>query len=473
MSQRISLNTYRLRREAMAMGVFTANNLASAAEVSNQTVQDFLGNLRREGSQFLEIETLPSLKPGRRVHRYTLTPKGLAQLATANTPYNREINEEAFRKDPALHLKPATVEPPRSSWTEQIERWLGKSLPEFQTFIDQGASTLLIRAGEAGAVRFGERMCPSCTEHIWTPNEVDSVFQNIFNPAQHERLAKQGWIAYAYASENCKPIEICAKLAAGRPVLEFRFLPRHVPTFDELHLPPLVESLSSEKSGLILVTGLAGSGKSGTIAAMIGNINAKKPGYITTIDEPIRYFHSSRESFIEQRQIGIDTPDFSPAIDQALANRSTVVAVSDVPDRESFATILAAASRALVFCRVAAPSPAEAIRKLVNLMPEAEQIAARTRLAQSLAGIICVAGLPDVSGTGMVAATEILGWRPEAREAILNPERTGFLVEELTRVHGRVETMAASVHNLRVKGLISEETAERCEGLKQEYPARG
>ena len=457
----------------MAMGVFTASNLASAAEVSNQTVQDFLGELRRQDSQFLEVETLPSLKPGRRVHRYTLTPKGLAHLSIANIPYNREINEEAFRKDPALQLTPVTVEPPRLSWTEKIEQLLGKSLTEFQTFIEQGASVLLIKAGEAGAVRFGERMCPSCTKHVWTSNEVDSIFQNVFNPLQHERFAKQGWIAYAHASENYKPIEIFAKLVAGRPALEFRFLPRHIPTFEDLHLPPLVESLSSEKSGLILVTGVAGSGKSGTIASMIGNINAKKPGYITTIDEPIRYFHSSRESFIEQRQIGIDAADFSPAIEQALADRSTVVAVSDVPDRESFATILAAASRALVFCRVAAPSPAEAIRRLINLMPEAEQSAARARLAQSLSGIICVAGLPDVSGTGMVAATEVLGWRPEACEAIMNPERTGSLVEELTRVHGRVETMAASVHKLRVKGLISEKTAECCEKLDLNFSSRG
>jgi len=472
MNQRISLNTYRLRKEALDMRVFTANNLASAAEVTNQTAQDFLGTLRDEDARLLEVETLPSLKPGRRINRYTLTPKGYAHLATLNAPFNRELNEEAFRKDPALQPKPVIADQPRSTWRDKLETWLGKSLPEFQTFIDEGASALLIKPGEAGAVRFGDRMCPSCTQHIWTPDEVETAFQVIFNPLQHERFAKQGWTAYAFASEHCKPIEICAKLAAGRPVLELRFLPRQIPTFDDLHLPPLVDVLSSEKTGLILVTGLAGSGKSGTIAAMIGNINAKKSGHITTIDEPIHYFHSSQQSFIAQRQIAIDIPDFSPAIEQALADRSTVLAVSDIPDRESFATILAAASRSLVFCRVSAPSVSDAIRKLFSLVPEAEQNAARARLAQSLKGIFCVVGLPDINGLGTVAATEVLGWSPEASEAILKPEKTSFLVEELQRVNAPVETMAASVEKLRIKGLISQETAEHCEWIERTSVAR-
>jgi twitching motility protein PilT len=465
MNKRISVNTYQLRKHAMAMGVFTANNLASAAEVTNQTAQDFLAALRQEDPESLTVETLPSLKPGRRVNRYTLTSTGLARLAMANNPFSRVINEEAFSKDPALQAKPVTVSSPSLSFYKEIEKWLTKSLPEFQTFVDQGASALIIKPGEAGAVRFGERMCPSCTQHIWSEDEVEAAFGTIFNPLQHERLAKQGWTAYGYLSENYKPIEMCAKLTSGRPVLEMRFLPKHVPSLEDLHLPPLVESLSSERSGLILVTGLAGSGKSGTIAAMIGNINANKPSHITTIDEPIRYFHTNQQSFIEQRQIAIDTPDFSSAIEQALADRSGVVAVSNVPDRESFATILAAASRAMVFCRVSAPSPAEAIRKLMSLVPEAEQSEARARLAQSLTGIICVAGLPVASGTGTLPAVEVLGWRPEAREAIVDPSKTGLLLEELAKAKGPVVTMASSIETLRVKKLISDETAQRCEAL--------
>jgi len=467
MNERISLNTYHLRRHAMSMGIFTANNLASAAGVTNQTAQDFLSALREQDPQLLAVEKLPALKPGRRVHRYTLTSKGLAHLATANTPFNREMNEEALRTDPALQTKPAIAEPQRVSWTERIEEWLENRLPEFQSLVQQGASGLLIKAGQAAVARVGEQIVPAYTSHIWTSQDVNHALQDVFNSRQHERLAQRGWTAFAYKSEKYEPIEFRAQLAEGLPVLELRFLPKEVPSLEDVNLPQLAAALSSMKTGLLLVTGVAGSGKSGAIAAMIGNINANRTQHITTIDEPIRYYHSNRQSFIEQRQIAVDTPDFSPAIEQALAARSNVVAVSSVPDRESFSTILAAASRALVFCRVPSPSPAEAIRKLLGLVPQAEQKEARARLAQQLSGVISVVALPHISGSGVVAATEVLAWQPEAREAIVNPEKTAFLVEELNKANGEIATMAESIHALRLKGLISHQTAQRCDSLEQ------
>jgi Tfp pilus assembly pilus retraction ATPase PilT len=469
MKERVSINTLRLRKAALSMRVFTANNLATMAGVSNQTAQDFLAALREEDPQLLETETLPSLKAGRRAHRYTLTNKGLVFLVNANAPFNLESNEEAFAKDPALQPKlPVPLpQPTHPSFAQQVEAWLAKYLPEFQTFIDQGASALLIKAGEAGAVRFGDRMCPSCTDHIWSADEVENAFDHVFSPLQRDRLHKRGETAYAYKSNDYDAVALCAKLARGRPVLELRFLPRHVPTIGDLHLPPLVDSLSSAKTGLVLVTGLAGGGRSSAIAAMIGNINQKQAAHITTIEEPIYYFHKSQRSFIDQRQIAIDVPDFSPAIQQALADRSSVVVVSDVPDRESLTTILAAATRVLVFCRVDAPSPANAIRKLIGLLPEAEQGSARARLAQALTGIICVVSVPNASGTGDIPAAEVLGWNPKAHEAIVNPERTEFLVEELKKVAAPIEPMATAIYKLRNQGLISEETAERCERIER------
>ncbi len=105
-------------------------------------------------------------------------------------------------------------------------------------------------------------------------------------------------------------------------------------------------------------------------------------------------------------------------------------------------------------------------------MPEAEQKAARARLAQTLTGILFVAGLPHISGIGTVAATEVLPWSTEAKEAILDPAKTSSLVEELQRVGASVHTMAAAVENLGVKKLISQETADRCEWIERSSAAR-
>jgi twitching motility protein PilT len=462
-NSRIAVNTYRLRKLAMGMGVFTVGDLAVAAGVSKQTVHDFLGSVREKNPGSLTVEELTSLKPGRRVQRYTLTPEGFADLATANSPFAREINEEAFQKDPALQTKSVTVPRPVWPWKQRIDSWLDRILPEYRTAIDQGAWAVLIKPGEAGAARFGGRICSSLTEHSWTLGEVENAVLDVFNPLQQERLEKQGWTAYAHFSEKHEPVELYARLAGGQPVIELRFLPKQVPTLEDLHLPQLVDSLSSQKTGLILVTGLAGSGRSGTIAAMIGSINSRKSGHITTIDEPIRYVHASHKSFVQQRQIAIDTPDFSPALEQALGDSSTVVAVSDVPDQESLSTILAAADRTLLVCRVAAPSPSDAIRKLVKLVPESERAGARTRLAESLSGIICMVSVPDASGTGMVVETEVLGWRKEAGEAIVNPEKSTLLVEELMKAQGPVERASASVRRVHGKDSIPSDTAEQSE----------
>jgi twitching motility protein PilT len=183
-------------------------------------------------------------------------------------------------------------------------------------------------------------------------------------------------------------------LAAGKPVLELRFLPTDVPTLEKLAMPKLVEDMTSLDKGLILVTGLAGGGGSSAIAAMIGTINARKNAYITTIDEPIHYFHKREKSFIEQKQVAVDAPDFDSALDQALAARSNVVALGDIKDRKMLSTVLGASERSLIICRVTAPELPDAIRKLLELVPGPEQSAARARLAANLGGIIFVTSLP-------------------------------------------------------------------------------
>ena len=119
MNGRIAINTYRLRKLAMGMGVFTVGDLAATADVSKQTVHDFLGSVREKNPGFLTVQELKSLKPGRPVQRYTLTADGFAYLATANAPFAREINEEAVQKDSTLQTKPVTVRSPFSAWKER------------------------------------------------------------------------------------------------------------------------------------------------------------------------------------------------------------------------------------------------------------------------------------------------------------------------------------------------------------------
>jgi Tfp pilus assembly pilus retraction ATPase PilT len=136
------------------------------------------------------------------------------------------------------------------------------------------------------------------------------------------------------------------------------------------------------------------------------------------------------------------------------------VALSDIADRNAFSTMVSAAERTLMICRLTAPEPAEAIRKLVQLVPPGEQASARSRLAANLSGIVCAVGLASREGP-TISATEVLRWRQSARETILDPEKTGLIVEELAKTEGSVERMQDSVERLYQEKLISDETAGR------------
>jgi twitching motility protein PilT len=461
MKARIAVNTYHLRRLASGMKIFTINDLAAASGVSKQTVYDFIRDIREKNPAFLKEETLAPLKPrpGRSVHRYTVTQEGLEFLITENAPFVQELNEAAAQRGP--RLRPAVdAKPSIMKWKDRVDSWLGEVLPEFEVAVKRGASALLIKPDEMTAVRMGGAVCSFREARKWTKDEVAEALQHILTPMQAERLEKQGWTACSYRSEVHRAPDVCVRLTEGKPMIELRYLPEHVPSLEDLHLSHMVEEFCSLKSGLILVTGLAGSGRSGTVAAMVGSINAREHEYITTIEEPIHYFHNRQKSFIEQKQIAVDTPDFVPALEGALANRSSVVALSDVTDKNSFSTIVSAAERTLMICRLTAPEPAEGIRKLVSLVPQSEQASARSRLAANLSGIVCVVGLAGREG-GAVSATEVLRWRQSAREVILDPEKTGSIVEELAKTESSVERLEDSVQRLYKQKLISDETAGR------------
>jgi twitching motility protein PilT len=464
MSDRFSMNTFRLRNRAVGMKRFTVNDLASEPGVSKQNVYDFIRELRETNEGFLEEERLAPLKsrPGATPKRYKLTPAGLTFLAEKNAPFVREMTGEVpaieTTSDPVVQAF-AVKASPLGRW-ERLENLITKMEPELELATACHASALLIKADENVSVRKGHQVCPLKEGRKWTFAELSETVNDVLTPFQQKLLEEQGWTACSYRSKVQQPIDISVRMAAGKPVMELRFLPTDVPSLGKLAMPKLVEDMTSLDKGLILVTGLVGGGGSSAIAAMIGAINATKNVYITTIDESIHYFYKKEKSFIEQKQVALDAPDFGSALDQALAARSNVIALGDIKDRKMFSTVLGASERSLIICRVTAPELPDAIRKLMELVPGPEQSAARARLAAHLGGIIFVTSLPGKSGNE-VPATEVVRWRESAREVILNPEKTGRIVEELAQIEGSVERLGESVQRLREKELITQETASQ------------
>jgi twitching motility protein PilT len=466
MSERFSMSTFRLRSRAVGMKRFTVNDLASQSGVSKQNVYDFIRELRENNEAFVEEERLAPFasRPGATPKRYKLTSAGVTFLVEKNAPFVREMSGEAATVEPTPEpvVWPTEVKSPALRWRERLGHWITRMEPELQMAAACNASALLIKPDENVSVRKGQEICPLKEGRKWTFQELSETVNDFLTPFQQDRLSQQGWTACSYRSPVQLPIDISVRLAAGKPVLELRFLPTDIPTFENLAMPEsLLEKMTNEDKGMILVTGLAASGRSAAIAAMVGAINTNKYRYITTIDEPIHYFHNKEKSFIEQKQVAVDAPDYGSAFDQALAARSTVVALADIKDREMLSTVLRASERSLIICRVTAPGLPDAIRKLTELVPGPEQTVLRARLAAHLAGIVFVTSLPGKSG-GEVSATEVVRWHESARELILNPEKTSCIVEELARLEGgEVERLGASVQRLHEKDLITQETASQ------------
>ena len=201
----------------------------------------------------------------------------------------------------------------------------------------------------------------------------------------------------------------------------FRVIPRNVPSFADLRLPPGVRRLAEEHRGLILVTGATGSGKTTTLAAIIDHINRTRRQHIVTIEDPIEILHEDRGCIVNQREVGLDTDDFGQALRRALRQDPDVILVGELRDGETAQTALSAAeSGHLVLSTMHTIDAAETIGRMVEFFPPLKQQQIRTILAGVLRGVISQRLIPRAQG-GRVAAVEVMVAnsriaRPDPRE---------------------------------------------------------
>jgi twitching motility protein PilT len=229
-------------------------------------------------------------------------------------------------------------------------------------------------------------------------------------------------------------------------------------TIDELLLPGAVPTLAGLHSGLILVSGIESSGRSASIAAIVDRVSKDASARIAMIEEPVHYFFPKEYLSVEQKQIAIDAPNFGVALEGALHKEVRLVALSDVDDAQTFSTALEAAERNLIVCRISSPTASEAIQKTLNLFPSAEQAQVRERLNRALIGIVTVKRIPSKLAKTNVIAAEVLTWRPEVGEVVLDPERTSRIYEVYGRYPESIESFRSSLAKLYEADLIEEKT---------------
>jgi len=282
--------------------------------------------------------------------------------------------------------------------------------PLLRRAVELGASDIHLKVGVPPILRRDGALGPLEESPLVTDRDTEAVLQ-IVGKRSPERLAAfkdTGDLDIAYQEQDLPRFRVNAFRQRGHISVAFRVIPKNVPNFEMLGLPPGIRRLADEHRGLVLVTGATGSGKTTTLAAMIDHINRSRQQHIVTIEDPIEILHSDHSCIVNQREIGLDTRDFTQALRRALRQDPDVILIGELRDAESAQTALQAAeSGHLVLSTLHTVDAAETIGRMVEFFPEAKQQMIRSIMAGVLRGVVSQRLLPRIDG-GRIAAVEVM-----------------------------------------------------------------
>jgi twitching motility protein PilT len=276
--------------------------------------------------------------------------------------------------------------------------------------VQSGATDVHLKLGRSPVVRRDGSLVPLEGWNPLTPADLESVLATVtaVNRQKEADFRATGELDIAYTSNDLTRYRVNGFLQRGAISFAFRVIPRDIPDFAKLRMPRGVERLANEHRGLVLVTGATGSGKTTTLAAMLGHINRTRRQHIVTIEDPIEILHDDVSCIVNQREVGLDTQSFQQALRRALRQDPDVILIGELRDAETAETALQAAeSGHLVFSTMHTVDAAETIGRMTEFFPGVKQPQIRSILAGVLRGVISQRLLPRVDG-GRVAAVEVM-----------------------------------------------------------------
>ncbi len=301
----------------------------------------------------------------------------------------------------------------------------------FKTCIQFKTSDLHLKAGRPAFLRIKGDLRP-LTGGVLTHEQIYEGILELLNDDQKARLKAMGAIDFAHdvgAQGDADRFRVNAFMQRGKMSVAARRVDRNIRRFEELHLPSTMAKLCDFSQGMILLAGITGSGKSTTIAAMIDYINERKPVHIVTVEDPIEYLFTDKKAVINQREVGIDVPDFHSALKYLMREDPDIVLVGEMRDIDTFAAAVHAAETGhLVFGTIHASSAAQTISRILDLFPANERKAVRQALEFNLKAIICQKLIPSVKeGVPVCPTVDIMISNPSVRK-LINEERDNELI---------------------------------------------
>jgi len=329
----------------------------------------------------------------------------------------------------------------------------------FDQLLSRGGSDLHLGIGVPPLVRVRGELVP-VREVPMDETEMESLLLEITSKDQTDRIKSELDLDFAYGYGSKARFRANYFYKASGLAAVFRVIPSKVLSLQELGCPEVLWRLSDRRSGLILVTGPTGSGKSTTLAGMIDHINKTRPCHILTIEDPVEFVHEPARSQVTHREVGRDASTFAAAMRSAGREDPNVVLVGELRTNETMRLALQLASFGiLIFATVHTNSAAATIERIVNAFPAEEQPQVRGMLAESLAGIVAQQLLKTQDGKGRVAAQEILVGSA-AVSSLIREGKSGQLVSVMQGgISQGMQTMEMALERLLSAGKITPEVA--------------
>jgi twitching motility protein PilT len=293
--------------------------------------------------------------------------------------------------------------------------------------VEAGASDLHLKVGLPPIMRVDGGLQRTPFEPL-TPADTEGAVFQLLPESKADEFRRINEADVGYTAEGMGRFRVNAFRQRGVVGVAIRRVRSDIPTFDELLLPPAAATLASEFRGLVLVTGPTGTGKTTTIAAMIGWINEHRTMHIVTIEDPIEVVHDDIGCIIDQREIGLDTMSYGAAMRYAVRQDPDVIFIGEIRDAETAeAAIQAAETGHLVISTMHTLDATETVNRIIDLFPPQQQRQARVSLSASLRGVLCQRLVPRADGKGRVPAVEVLINTGRVQERILDPEETSTI----------------------------------------------
>jgi twitching motility protein PilT len=329
--------------------------------------------------------------------------------------------------------------------------------------VERGASDLHIKAGDVFRARINGKLV-ALTKQRLTPDQTKAIaLKLIASEEDRGRIDRLRDFDCSWGMPGVGRFRVNVLRQRSSFMIVMRVIPFTVPSIESLRLPEVLKHIAELDRGLVLVTGVSGSGKSSTVAAMVHHINRTQHKHVVTIENPIEFLHRDLSCSITQREVGVDTDNLTVGVRAALRQDPDVVVLGDINDADTIDTAIKGAETGrLVIASMPTPNVVTTIERILTTLPREEREIGRMRLSEALRAIVCQQLLPERKEQGRVPAIELLIATPIVRECLKDPSRLGELRRHMADGRNQLGTQTFEQHlaDLTEAGTITAETAK-------------